>query len=669
MAITPGPGYMIDPNNPNGVIPIGSASTVNNPNANLISGSTAPAPYVPPSTYGAVTQNPAPAPVVQTGTATLANGQVATQYSDGTWKSNGTALSGSLLQEAQTKVSAQNAAPTQNIYEANPYWVRPSTTHAGPETTAEYNDRVAKMNPNLPAPQTTSSTGVTNTAKPALGATGYSGITSAMLTSGSQSQTQYTPNPTLPNTASTIGAATLAGTTGSMGPEHDKYQTISDSLQSDETALAGESQFTADQYSQKGVNTAANQINDYSSKLAILQQQGAAIQLEQQGGEGVTSAIDQRQRQEKMRLNSIEQSKTAADLNLARGNYATAKMAADDAIEKQFGPIKASIAAKIANLEIISKSPNFTAEEQKRADALKASNAAQDAAVDAQIDNHKQIWTIYSNAYQIAAQSGKVDSVVLESIKNATTKEEALRLAGNAGLLTAKNVPASAQEYEYAKAHGYTGTYEQYQNEDANRKAKIAAAGIAGNLTPTQVTASFKLADDYDKASGTFSTQVDAYNRIVSSSSNPTAAGDLSLIFAYMKMLDPTSVVREGEFATAANAGSAFQRVGAQYNKVLNGERLTTAQRSDFLSTANGLYSVAKKQQDQVDATYTARAGQYGIPASFVVRDRSSVSSSADTQGTNATVQSNGQTWIVGQVYNDGTANWTVDANGKWTKQ
>ena len=30
--------------------------------------------------------------------------------------------------------------------------------------------------------------------------------------------------------------------------------------------------------------------------------------------------------------------------------------------------------------------------------------------------------------------------------------------------------------------------------------------------------------------------------------------GDLSMIFAFMKMLDPTSVVREGEFATAANA-------------------------------------------------------------------------------------------------------------------
>lgn len=36
-----------------------------------------------------------------------------------------------------------------------------------------------------------------------------------------------------------------------------------------------------------------------------------------------------------------------------------------------------------------------------------------------------------------------------------------------------KNLPASAQEYEYAKTQGYKGTYEQYQNEDANRKRSI----------------------------------------------------------------------------------------------------------------------------------------------------------------------------------------------------
>lgn len=40
-------------------------------------------------------------------------------------------------------------------------------------------------------------------------------------------------------------------------------------------------------------------------------------------------------------------------------------------------------------------------------------------------------------------------------------------------------IPVSAQEYNFAKANGYTGSYAQYQNEDANRKA-------AGMRSPTQ---------------------------------------------------------------------------------------------------------------------------------------------------------------------------------------
>lgn len=48
-------------------------------------------------------------------------------------------------------------------------------------------------------------------------------------------------------------------------------------------------------------------------------------------------------------------------------------------------------------------------------------------------------------------------------------------------------LPTSAQEYEYAKANGFTGTYTQYQNEDANRKARA----VTGNppIDPNKVKA------------------------------------------------------------------------------------------------------------------------------------------------------------------------------------
>ena len=67
-----------------------------------------------------------------------------------------------------------------------------------------------------------------------------------------------------------------------------------------------------------------------------------------------------------------------------------------------------------------------------------------------------------------------------------------------------------------------------------------------------------------------------------------------------MKILDPGSVVREGEFATAQNTGSVPESVSALYNRVLNGQRLTDTQRADFLNQAQNL---VRSQQQLFNST------------------------------------------------------------------
>lgn len=74
---------------------------------------------------------------------------------------------------------------------------------------------------------------------------------------------------------------------------------------------------------------------------------------------------------------------------------------------------------------------------------------------------------------------------------------------------------------------------------------------------------------------------------------NPSAASDIALIFSYMKALDPGSVVRETEFATAQNAAGVPDRLRNTFNRVLNGERLNPNQRTDFLNQAR---TIATKQ-------------------------------------------------------------------------
>lgn len=65
-----------------------------------------------------------------------------------------------------------------------------------------------------------------------------------------------------------------------------------------------------------------------------------------------------------------------------------------------------------------------------------------------------------------------------------------------------------------------------------------------------------------------------------------SAQDDLALIFSFMKILDPGSVVREGEFANAQNTAGIPDRVVNAYNNALRGTRLSDGQRNEFFRTA-----------------------------------------------------------------------------------
>lgn len=92
--------------------------------------------------------------------------------------------------------------------------------------------------------------------------------------------------------------------------------------------------------------------------------------------------------------------------------------------------------------------------------------------------------------------------------------------------------------------------------------------------------------------------------RALGTKKNATAADDLAMIFSFMKSLDPTSTVREGEFANAQNATGIPERVRNQYNAAITGERLNPKQRLQFVATAATTY----KQQRE---TYNGRAQEF----------------------------------------------------------
>jgi hypothetical protein len=114
-------------------------------------------------------------------------------------------------------------------------------------------------------------------------------------------------------------------------------------------------------------------------------------------------------------------------------------------------------------------------------------------------------------------------------------------------------------------------------------------------------------------------TVVNSYEQIAQAAKNPSAQNDLALIFSYMRMLDPTSVVREGEFANAQNAAGVPDRIRNEYNRLRDGQRLNPEQRTGFVNSAKGLHDQAKSQIDAYREQYSGLAREYNYAPERVV--------------------------------------------------
>lgn len=164
---------------------------------------------------------------------------------------------------------------------------------------------------------------------------------------------------------------------------------------------------------------------------------------------------------------------------------------------------------------------------------------------------------------------------------------------------------------------------ELFRAQAAEHRKKAADPGLAGGFKdPKQLS---DVEEGFRKefsahAKPYFETR-DAFSRVQQAASNPSPAGDLALIFNFMKMLDPGSVVREGEFATAQNAAGIPERIANMYNRALKGERLGDDQRKDFVGQANGLFSRAERQYTTTQQQYEAILRRKGMDPRNVIVD------------------------------------------------
>lgn len=139
-----------------------------------------------------------------------------------------------------------------------------------------------------------------------------------------------------------------------------------------------------------------------------------------------------------------------------------------------------------------------------------------------------------------------------------------------------------------------------------------------------RMNAEFNMADRYQREAKVYKDYADAIDgvrRSVPGSLKNIAASQVALLFQYMKLLDPSSTVREGELAMAEDAKGVPARILNTYNKIISGARLTPQQVREFAAQAEQLARGKKEKQDGLIKQYTDVARNNGLNAANIVYD------------------------------------------------
>jgi hypothetical protein len=165
-------------------------------------------------------------------------------------------------------------------------------------------------------------------------------------------------------------------------------------------------------------------------------------------------------------------------------------------------------------------------------------------------------------------------------------KDAIVKRAADLGLTNAQKNSALAQtrklgiesqkaalELEALKATGGVDPAKKFEQEEKLRKEYQGRTKVYGELGTT-------------------------FNNIKSSAEAKNGPGDIALITGFMKMLDPNSVVRETEFATARDTAGLYERLLNASQKLQSGQlfSLDSKQRQEYVALAKQYFDSAQKK-------------------------------------------------------------------------
>lgn len=203
-----------------------------------------------------------------------------------------------------------------------------------------------------------------------------------------------------------------------------------------------------------------------------------------------------------------------------------------------------------------------------------------------------------------------------DTFSKVKTEERAAKLDPIKKKKEQQDLLSKASELELTKARTNKVLSENRKLDAETKKAilELESLKATGGKDPAKVfDQEKKLRDEYVKRTASFSAAQDAFTKVEESAKDKSGAGDIALITSFMKMLDPGSVVRETEFATAQDTGGYIVKLKNALTKAQTGQFLTDKQRTEFSGLAKRYMSAAEKQEKGVRAGLNKVVKNYSL--------------------------------------------------------
>lgn len=172
-------------------------------------------------------------------------------------------------------------------------------------------------------------------------------------------------------------------------------------------------------------------------------------------------------------------------------------------------------------------------------------------------------------------------------------------------------------EYLDAKTEGYSGSFSDYQTEDANRKRAI----VGENGMTTQQTQNFLTITNKYQADSVISAGSKGYSAMSIADqviANPNSAGNqLKSLYTLVKSLDPDSAVREGEIDLASATNSYLDRFRTSLTRLAEGQVISPAAAVELANATKDLAKVWYEAASRRDAQYISQANVAGVGSAF----------------------------------------------------